>query len=112
MCDFTSELFYEGRLAARPENATQRINAEEPLGGTGLRFVPIIHSGDQNESPEEVERVNALVRGLLDSKATWTDRDGNTKVIGIEDILVVAPYNAQVSALRKSLPEGARVGTV
>lgn len=29
-----------------------------------------------------------------------------------KDVLVVAPYNAQVAALRSALPEGARVGTV
>jgi superfamily I DNA and/or RNA helicase len=40
------------------------------------------------------------------------DRDGVTKPITIEDILVVAPYNAQVSALRKSLPDEVKVGTV
>jgi predicted RecB family nuclease len=112
VCDFTSEVFYEGRLISRNENQNQSVNAEGPLSGTGLRFVPIIHSGNQNESPEEVERVNGLVRGLLASSPTWTDREGFTKSIGIDDILVVAPYNAQVSALRKSLPEGARVGTV
>ncbi len=112
ICHFTSEVFYEGRLATRVENQNQIINAEGPLDGTGLRFAPITHSGNQNESPEEVERVNALVRGLLDSKPTWTDRENSTESVGIDDILVVAPYNAQVSALRKSLPDGARVGTV
>src|SRR6266404_872353 len=112
VCDFTSEVFYEGRLVSRQENESQRIHAEAPLGGTGLRFAPTKHSGNQNESPEEVAKVNALVRGLLDSNPTWTDRDGVTKPITIEDILVVAPYNAQVSALRKSLPDEVRVGTV
>jgi predicted RecB family nuclease len=112
VCSFTSEVFYESRLAPRVENRNQRVNAEGPLGGTGLRFAPITHSGNQNESPEEVEKVNALVRSLLESNPTWTDRAGDTKSIGMGDILIVAPYNAQVSALRKSLPEGARVGTV
>jgi predicted RecB family nuclease len=112
VCDFTSEVFYEGRLNTRAENQNQRINAEGPLDGTGLRFAPTTHSGNQNESPEEVEKVKVLVRSLLDSNATWTDRKGLPKSVGIDDILVVAPYNAQVSALRKSLPEGARVGTV
>ncbi len=112
VCDFTSEMFYEGRLVARLENHNQRIIVEGPLGGTGLRFAPVIHSGNQNESREEVEKVNALVRGLLDNNATWTDRDGVTKAITIDDILVVAPYNAQVSALRKSIPDKAKIGTV
>jgi predicted RecB family nuclease len=112
VCTFTSELFYEGRLTSRPENAKQRLNAADPLGGTGLRFASVGHSGNQNESPEEVERVVALVDGLLQSGATWTNQNGETHALSIEDILIVAPYNAQVSALAERLPAGARVGTV
>jgi predicted RecB family nuclease len=112
VCAFTSELFYEGRLVARPENAQQRLNVTDPLGGTGLRFVLVEHSGNQNESPEEVEKVGAAVEGLLKSGATWTDKKGETHAITLEDILVVAPYNAQVAALIERLPAGARVGTV
>ena len=71
VCAFTAELFYEGRLMSRPENANQRLNADDPSGGTGLRFAPVKHSGNQNESPEEVERVAATVanRGNLDGQA-------------------------------------------
>jgi uncharacterized protein len=112
VCAFTSELFYEGRLTSRPENAKQRLNADEPLGGTGLRFAPVEHSGNQNESPEEVERVAASVDDLLRSKATWTNKKGETRALGLQDILIVAPYNAQVSALLERLPAGSRVGTV
>lgn len=112
VCAFTSELFYEGRLTSRPENAKQRLNAGDPLGGTGLRFASLEHTGNQNESPEEVERVVALVDGLLQSGATWTNKKGETHALMVEDILIVAPYNAQVSALAERLPAGARVGTV
>ena len=112
VCAFTSELFYEGRLVSRPENAKQRLNAGDPLGGTGLRFAPVEHSGNQNESPEEVERVAASVDDLLRSGATWTNKKGETRALTLEDILIVAPYNAQVSALLERLPTGARVGTV
>src|ERR1044072_3369304 len=56
ICDFTSEAFYESRLTARNENKNQRLNTEGPLEGTGLRYVPIAHSKNQNESPEEVDR--------------------------------------------------------
>src|SRR5207245_5883497 len=31
VCAFTSELFYDGRLVPRPENARQRLNAVGPL---------------------------------------------------------------------------------
>src|SRR5207249_8851567 len=42
----------------------------------------------------------------------WTDRDGATRAIAIADILVVAPYNAQVRRLIETLPDGAKIGTV
>jgi superfamily I DNA and/or RNA helicase len=112
VCAFTSELFYEGRLTSRPENANQCLNAAEPLGGTGLRFAPVEQAGNQNESPEEVERVAAMVDSLLQTGTTWTNKEGETNAIGLQDILIVAPYNAQVSALTDRLPTGARVGTV
>ena len=112
VCAFTSEIFYEGRLVPRPENARQNLNAGGSLGGTGLRFAPVAHSGNQNESPEEVERVQGLVDALLRAKTTWTNKEGKTNPLGLQDILIVAPYNAQVAALIERLPAGARVGTV
>jgi superfamily I DNA and/or RNA helicase len=112
VCAFTSELFYEGRLTSRPENAKQRLNAGEPLGGTGLRFGPVEHMGNQNESQEEVERIAAMIEGLLRTGATWADKEGKTNALGLQDILIVAPYNAHVSALTDRLPTGSRVGTV
>jgi uncharacterized protein len=42
----------------------------------------------------------------------WTDRNGAVRTLTVIDILVVAPYNAQVSLLANALPFGARVGTV
>src|SRR5258705_8080260 len=42
----------------------------------------------------------------------FRDRDGNEKHLQLSDILVVAPYNLQVNALKAGLPFGARVGTV
>src|ERR1039458_3934328 len=112
VCAFTSELFYEGRLVSRPENAKQRLNARGLLDGTGLRFAPVEHSGNQNESPEEVERVAASVDHLLRSGATWTNKKGETHALGLQDILIVAPYNAQVSALLERLPAGSRTVNV
>lgn len=112
ICAFTSELFYDGRLAARPENRNQRLNTKGPLDGTGLRYIPVQHSGNQSESQEEVAKVRELFTNLLASGATWTDKEGGQDRLKPEEILVVAPYNAQVAALAKALPAGARVGTV
>jgi uncharacterized protein len=112
ICAFTSELFYDNRLMSRPENENQRVCSDGPISGSGLRFFPVTHSGNQIESPEEVNKVDELVKQLLEHDTTWVDKTGQTKKLELKDILIVAPYNAQVSALLKKLPAGARVGTV
>jgi predicted RecB family nuclease len=91
ICEFTSELFYEGRLRPRPENDRQRINAHGLINGTGLRFVPVVHSGNQSDSEEEAERIETLVGDLLSTDRTWIDNKGETHKLGVEHILVVAP---------------------
>ena len=112
VCSFISEVFYDGRLLPRPENGRQRLNCDTPLDGTGLRFSPVEHAGNQNESPEEVERLVAMVEDLLQTRATWSDKEGMRHTLRAEDVLVVAPYNAQVAALIERVPPGTRVGTV
>jgi uncharacterized protein len=112
VCSFTSEVFYDGRLLPRPENGRQRLNCDSRLDGTGLRFSPVEHAGNQNESPEEVERLVAMVEDLLQTRATWSDKEGTKHALRAEDVLVVAPYNAQVAALMERVPLGTRVGTV
>jgi len=112
ICAFTSELYYEGRLTSRAGLDVQRVEGPTPFDGVGLRFVAVEHEGNSSESVEEVRAVVALVDGLLGAGAHWTDRDGVRAVLGLADVLVVSPYNAQVTALREALPEGARVGTV
>ncbi|HKR61763.1 MAG TPA: TM0106 family RecB-like putative nuclease [Pyrinomonadaceae bacterium] len=111
ICAFTSDVFYESRLTSRPENANQQLNVAGPIGGTGLRFLPVKHDANQSDSPEEAKKVAELVETLL-RKATWTDKQGQIGLITLEDILIVAPYNAQVSLLLRELPKGSRVGTV
>jgi uncharacterized protein len=112
ICSFTSEIFYADRLEPRENLHTQRINGLTPLDGSGLRFIPASHDGNRNESPEEVEIVSDLVSRVLEAHATWIDKDGIKHVLRLDDILIVAPYNAHVSALAEKLPAGARVGTV
>lgn len=112
ICAYTSELFYENKLSAKPGLEVQVINgASSPVSGAGLRFLPVAHSGNQNSSPEEAGAVAALVDGILKSKATWVDRDGTEKPVTLEDIVIITPYNAQVFEIQERL-SGARVGTV
>jgi uncharacterized protein len=111
ICTFTSEVFYEGRLASRNGLERQRIEGHPWLGEAGLWFIPVNHDGNQNASPEEVERVAGIVEGLLQPEVTWVDDKGVSRSLRLDDILIVAPYNAQVSDLSNRL-NNARVGTV
>jgi len=112
LCAFTSELFYDGRLEPIDGLESRRIIApSSPLEGSGLRLVHVDHEGRQSECPEEVEVVAALIERALDG-GQWVDESGTTYALMPGDILVVAPYNAQVGALREGLPKGVRVGTV
>ena len=112
VCAFTTEQFYAGRLCPRPELARQQVIGPGPLAGSGLRFVAVEHAGNTNASTEEAARVAALLRELLDGGPAWVDKDGARRPLTLNDILVVAPYNAQVATLRSALPDGARAGTV
>ena len=111
VCRFTSEVFYEGRLASEPWLATQDLAGHGGLTGTGVRFVPVAHTGNRDESPEEAIVVAGLVRELSDGGTTWTDETGRRRPLHRDDVLVVAPYNAQVAEICRALP-GARAGTV
>lgn len=111
ICAFTSEMFYESRLKPRPGLEKQRIVASGPIEGSGLRYLPVRHEGNQNASPEEANMVYRLIRTLLDEHSRWIDMDGNERELSLDDVLIIAPYNAQVFELRERLP-GGRIGTV
>jgi hypothetical protein len=111
ICAFTSELFYEGRLASLHGLERQNIDAPAPFSGAGLWFVPVVHEGNQSYSVEEVERVAGIVEYLTQDGTGWIDRHGDRRPLTRDDILSVAPYNDQVNRLRDRLP-GARAGTV
>jgi predicted RecB family nuclease len=111
ICAFTSELFYEGRLHPRPGLEMQEIRSTSVLRGSGLRYLPAAHTGNQSSSPEEAEVVRALVSDFLASNPTWINREGLESPLTLANILIIAPYNAQVFELQTRLP-GARIGTV
>jgi superfamily I DNA and/or RNA helicase len=112
VCEFTSDTFYEGKLSARSITRPRVIDGHPWLSGAGLWFVPVVHEGNRNSSPEEVEVVSRIVDSLLTGEVKWFYGAGNSRSLKRdEDILIVAPYNAQVSDLSERLP-GVKVGTV
>jgi uncharacterized protein len=111
ICEFTSELFYEGKLTSLPGLEKQVLSGPTPFAGAGLFYVPVAHEGNQNESIEEADKILEIVRGLVQPGVTWTSRKGEVAQLTLKDILIVAPYNAQVATIAHRVP-GAIVGTV
>lgn len=109
VCRFISDQVYEGRLASHPDTVRQAVRGTR-FPEAGAFWVPVQHEGNAQIASEEVEAIRASVTDLL--KGTWTDKDGTTRPIRASDIIVVAPYNAQVNALRDALLDTIRVGTV
>ena len=112
ICEFTSEVFYEGKLRSVDGLGQQEIFGPTPFVGAGLRFVPVPHTGNTSRSEEESEAIANMVDHLLAANATHIDHKGQQATIGPQDILVIAPYNSQVVSLRARLPQGVAVGTV
>ena len=112
ICSFTSELFYESRLESRNGLDQQRLCGDTPFRASGLHFVPVEHEGNCNESPEEAVVVADLVTGLTREGIAWITQNGEKKALTLQDVLIVAPYNAHVASILEHLPGGARVGTV
>lgn len=113
ICSYTSELFYESRLQPKAGLERQQLTGVGALSGSGLWVVEVDHDGNRNSSNEEVEAVAELVTRLTAAGAHWIDEDDQAKRMTSGDILVVAPYNAQVSRLTERLEStGVRVGTV
>jgi uncharacterized protein len=110
VCRFTSEIFYEGKLKSLPGLDKQMVSGGTPFDGAGLYYLPVVHKGNQNRAPEEIDAISSIVQKLTAS-GKYTDQQGETRPIVKSDILIVAPFNAQVSALRERLP-GVEIGTV
>jgi predicted RecB family nuclease len=115
LCRFTSETFYDGKLTGVDGLQLQEIlGHDRTLSGAGLRVVGVQHEGNTNASIEEAEVVAVLARTLLDGQ--WRDRSGEVQPIGVEEIVIVTPYNAQIRAIQAAAAEAGlprlQVGTV
>ena len=110
ICGFTSEMFYDSRLQPKEHLAQQVVEGDGVLSGTGIRWFPVDHQGNVNDSPEETEAIARICDDLLGRP--WVNEKGVKRPITWNDILVIAPYNAQVAAIAERLGQRDRIGTV
>jgi predicted RecB family nuclease len=114
LCRFTSDTFYDGKLTGVDALGLQEILADTRHSGAGLRVVEVAHDGNSNASPEEAVVVGDLVRALLGRQ--WRNRYGELAPLGVQQIMIVTPYNAQIRAIQSAAASAGlpplQVGTV
>ncbi len=96
LCRVVSALSYDGRLMPHPKTSARTLAGHPP----GVRTVLVDHRGRSTASPEEAAVIVDEISALIGT--TWTDERGPRDLMQC-DVLVVAPYNAQVVQLRTQL---------
>ena len=96
VCRFISEIVYDNRLGWEPH-----VERQTTAYGTGLRYIPVEHTGNGSASTEEADAVAHRVSEMVG--AEWTDSDGRAAALEPDHFVVVAPYNAQVRRIRAAL---------
>ena len=112
---FISPAFYDDRLTTDPATARRVVDGDDPvLSGSGVRWVPTIHTGNGPRSREEAEVVAEAVARLI--TMTRQETDGSHHAITLDEVIVIAPYNAQVAeiqtAIERRIGRRGNVGTV
>lgn len=106
-----SALSYENRLQSHPSTNARDVAG---LGDPGLVWHPVAHTANTTSSKEEAEVVLKIARDALQS--FYSDKHVSSQALTQKDIIVVAPYNAQVEVISDVLSEAGfeeiRVGTV
>ncbi|MGW6692308.1 TM0106 family RecB-like putative nuclease [Rhodococcus sp. NPDC054953] len=99
VCAAVSDLSYEGRLHAKESVTTGRhLAGVEP----GVEALFVDHVGNSTASAEEAAAITAAAVSLIGTP--WTTAAGEApRPLGQADVLVVAPYNAQVTLIREHL---------
>lgn len=116
LCEAVSRHSYAGRLTAHSCTLHRALlDASGTTVDPGVVVDYVEHAGNSVASEEEAKRICDLARTALTWK--WQETDGTTpRSVTPADVLIVAPYNAQVDLIRCELESqslsGFRAGTV
>ena len=106
-----SELQYDGKLKSSASTNNRSLNGVEP----GVHRIEVSHLDNRVASEQEANAVKDLIFNLQGKK--WNEETGQpSRSLGQSDFIVVAPYNAQVRMIRRTLDanglDEVQVGTV
>ncbi|TAN24984.1 MAG: TM0106 family RecB-like putative nuclease [Actinomycetota bacterium] len=110
LTNVVSAISYDSKLSSTNDLEKLELLDASPLPRHGLAYIPVEHQGNIYRSQEEVEAAKQVAEFLL--QRSWIDKHGKRLEITPDQIMVVAPYNAQTNALRAALDGLASVGTV
>ena len=112
---FISSNFYEDRLICDERTDKRKIHFDKNLiiKDSGIHFVQMDHENNVQTSIEEFEVVLKLMKQLI---GLDYEDNGKKRKLGIEDFLIISPYNTQVNLLISKLEEAKiknpKVGTI
>jgi uncharacterized protein len=102
LCHVVSKYFYKGKLKSI-EDLGSNISTSIDLNGLyknkGFQFIEVNHEGNTVYAPQEIKRIENIVKDLVDCNITV---DGKTRKISKQDIIIVAPFNVQVDKMKKN----------
>jgi hypothetical protein len=104
VCRFVSDTMYGSRLTSRPGLSQWEV-VSDGLRGAGNRWLAVEHVDNRQNSVEEADAIATEVARLLIGGRVVDPRRGARRLV-MDDILIVAPYNAQVRCLSAVLPTG------
>ena len=111
ICQFISDAFYEGCLIPHEGTCSRKLHLQDiNLPDEGIVIINTHHEKCSRQSVEEARIIKHLYQRLL--RKNFTEKNGTTRRITTDDILIVTPYNSQVDHLYTLLPENSRIGTV
>lgn len=115
ICNFVSDLVYESRLRPNARTADHKLEIKGTKSGyippSGILFLEVDHDGNSSRSEEEADRIEKLIDDLRHIRVPEIEGGYRPFKNSPEDLIVIAPYNAQVELIRSKLP-GTKVGSV
>ena len=108
--EVVSAISYDSMLSSDPVLSRLELVDSSPLPKCGIVYIPVPHYGNVYRSQEEVKAAKKVAEFL--SQRSWVDKFGDLSRVTPDQIMVVAPYNAQTNALSIALEGLADVGTV
>ena len=96
-----SQLSYAGQLVSATDTKRRLVDGIDP----GLHVMPVRHRGNATFSVEEAGAVVEIVQSLIGREYVdgFNDPESAPRPLAQDDIIVVAPYNAQKQLIHESL---------